>query len=74
MLLLLFINHTLSHMFLQSAGHTEGHGTEPTLENILAKTAVGFHMSRQFARLGAAVRAQLALVRLLAGVAATVHG
>ena len=55
-------------MLLQSAGHTEGHVAVGTFQTILACPAVRLHMAGQLAGLRAAVRTQLAFVRLLAGV------
>ena len=60
-------------MLLQSAGDGEGHITEGTTEPVHAGLAMGLHVPRQLAALGARVRAKLTLVRLLAGVAPLVH-
>ena len=54
---------------------TEWHSTEVALENLLADALpVGLHVPCKLAALSARVRAELALVRLLAGVAPLVHG
>ena len=39
--------HTLSHVLLQGAGHTERHLTEPALVDILPHPPVCLHMSEQ---------------------------
>ena len=39
--------HTLSHVFLQSAGHAERHLTEPALVDILPHPPVSLHMSEE---------------------------
>ena len=41
------MNNAFPHVFLQSAGHTEGHLTEPALVDILPHPPVGLHMSEQ---------------------------
>ena len=37
--------HTLSHVFLQGAGHTERHLTEPALVDVLPHPPVSLHVS-----------------------------
>ena len=67
------MNNAFPHVFLQSAGHTEGHLTEPALESVVPHPAVGLHVPGELAGLGAGVGAELALVGLLPGVGPSVH-
>ena len=61
-------------MFLQSAGDTEGHLTEPALHDVLPSPAVSLHVPGELAALGTGVGAELTLVRLLPGVRSPVDG
>ena len=70
----LIVGGALAHVFLQGAGDGEGHITEGAAKPVHAGLAVGLHVPGQLAALSARVRAELALVRLLAGVAPLVHG
>ena len=63
-----------AHVLLQGTGDAEGHVTQPAFHGFLACPAVRLHMAGQLAGLRAAVRTQLALVRLLAGVRPPVDG
>ena len=63
----------LFHVFLQGAIDAEGHLANVTAVHFLTELAVGLHVSRELAALGAGVVAELALVRPLAGVTAPVH-
>ena len=65
---LLVVDNALPHVLLQRARHAERHGTEATLERVVAGPAVGLHVPRQLATLGTGVWAQLTLVGLLPGM------
>ena len=69
----LLMNDALPHVLLKGGRHAEGHVAKPTFELVVPHPAVGLHVPRQLAALGARVRAKLSLVRLLAGVAPPVH-
>ena len=61
-------------MLLKGCVLAEGHSTKVAVEHLLAcALAVGLHVSRQLAALGARVRAKLTFVRLLSRVAPLVH-
>ena len=62
------MNNAFPHVFLQSAGHTEGHLTEPALESVVPHPAVGLHVPGELAALGTGVGAELTLVRFLSSV------
>ena len=68
------MNNAFPHVFLQSAGHTEGHVTEPALESVVTHPAVSLHVPGELAALGTGVGAELTLVRLLPGVRSPVDG
>jgi len=67
------MNNAFPHVFLQSAGHTEGHLTEPALEGVVAHPAVSLHVPGELAALGTGVGAELTLVRFLSSVRPPVH-
>ena len=69
----LIVGRALPHVLLQGAGDGEGHITEGAAKPVHAGLAVGLHVPGQLAALSARVRAELALVRLLARVAPLVH-
>ena len=66
--LLVGVDDALSHVLLQGGGHAEGHVAESAFVNVLPESSVRLHVPRQLRALRARVAAQLALVRLLAGV------
>jgi len=55
-------------MLLQRARHRERHFAEATFICVLAVSTMGLHVPGQLRALGACVRTELALIRLLAGV------
>ena len=62
-------------MLLKGCMLAEGHSTKVALKHLLAcSLAVGLHVSRQLAALGARVRAKLTFVRLLSRVTSSMHG
>ena len=69
----LIVGRALAHVFLQGAGDGEGHITEGAAKPVHAGLAVGLHVPGQLAALSARIRAEFALVRLLARVAPLVH-
>ena len=61
-------------MLLKGCVLAEGHSTKVAVEHLLAcALAVGLHVSRQLAALGARVRAKLTFVRLLSRVTSSVY-
>lgn len=60
-------------MFLESARHRKRHVAETAFVNIFAKSSVRFHVTSQFGALGAGIRAELALIGLLARMRAPVN-
>lgn len=71
--LIALVDHTLAHVFLQCRRDTERHITESTPVHVFAQSTVRLHVACQLGALGARIRAQLAFVRFLARVAASVH-
>ena len=68
------MNNAFPHVFLQSAGYTEGHVTEPALESVVPHPPVSLHVPGELAALGAGVFTNITFVGFLSGVRSDMYG